>query len=100
MTREELMIRLRDAEAWIPGKRTCIDFGDSGTIHLDGETGEVGEQCRDPHTTIRIGWDNWQKIVAGTLDPMTAYMTGKLAIEGEMGTAMQLAARLAAHRKG
>ena len=54
----------------------------------------------DADTTIRIGWDNWQKIAAGTLDPMTAFMTGKLRIEGEMATAMQLASRLAAHRKG
>ena len=100
MTKEELIDRLRSEEAWIAGKRTCIDFGESGQIVLDGVAETVtGEDCDSPDTRIRVGWNDWQGIARGEVDPVSAYMTGRLRIEGEMGTAMQLAARLSAHRK-
>ena len=41
-------------------------------------------------TTIKISWDDWQAMADGQLDGMTAFMTGKLKVEGDMSNAMQL----------
>ena len=46
-------------------------------------------------TTIRVGWDDWQQLAAGQLDGMTAFMMGKLKVEGDMSNAMQLQGVLA-----
>ena len=46
-------------------------------------------------TTIKVSWEDWQSMAAGQLDGMTAFMTGKLRIEGDMSNAMQLQGVLA-----
>jgi len=75
----------------VPGKRVKIDFGgDQGAIMLDGAAGQVSEDGGEAETTIRIGWDDWQQLAVGQLDGMTAFMMGKLKVEGDMGNAMQL----------
>ena len=90
MTKQELIAKMQDGQAWIPGKRVKIDFGDQGAVMLDGAASEVSEDDGDADTTIRVGWDDWQQLAAGQLDGMTAFMMGKLKVEGEMSNAMQL----------
>ena len=37
MTKQELVERMQQSQAWVPGKRVKIDFGGSeGAIMLDG----------------------------------------------------------------
>jgi putative sterol carrier protein len=99
MTKQELVDRMQQGQAWVPGKRVKIDFGgDHGAILLDGAAGEVSDIPSDvdmADTTIRVGWDDWQQMAAGQLDGMTAFMMGKLKVEGDMGNAMQLQGVLA-----
>ena len=90
MTKSELAAKMQEAGAWLPGKSVKLDFGGDGTIMLDGKTDTVSEDCGDADTTIKIAWDDWQAMAAGTLDGMTAFMTGKLKVEGDMSNAMQL----------
>ena len=90
MTKQELIAKMQDGQAWIPGKRVKIDFGDQGAVMLDGAASEVSEDDGDADTTIRVGWDDWQQLAAGQLDGMTAFMMGKLKVEGDMSNAMQL----------
>jgi putative sterol carrier protein len=91
MTKQELVQRMQDGQAWIPGRRVKIDFGaDQGTIMLDGAAEQVTEEDGNAETTIKIGWDDWQQLAAGQLDGMTAFMMGKLKVEGDMSNAMQL----------
>jgi putative sterol carrier protein len=42
-----------------------------------------------------VGWDDWQQLAAGQLDGMTAFMMGKLKVDGDMSNAMQLQGMLA-----
>ena len=90
MTKTELAAKMQENGAWLPGKTVKLDFGDDGTIMLDGKTETVDESAGEADTTIKIAWDDWQAMAAGTLDGMTAFMTGKLKVEGDMSNAMQL----------
>ena len=95
MTKQELVPRMQEGQAWVPGKRVKLDFGDEGVILLDGAASQVSEEDGAADTTIKVGWDDWQSMAAGQLDGMTAFMTGKLRIEGDMSNAMQLQGVLA-----
>jgi putative sterol carrier protein len=95
MTKQELAAKMQEAGAWLPGKRVKLDFGDDGTIMLDGAASQVSEEDGAADTTIKVGWDDWQAMAAGQLDGMTAFMTGKLKVEGDMSNAMQLQGVLA-----
>ena len=99
MTKQELAAKMQDAGAWVPGKTVKLDFGDQGAIMLDGNAQQVTDLGPgDPgaaDTTIKVNWDDWQKMADGELDGMTAFMTGKLKIEGDMSNAMQLQGVLA-----
>jgi len=95
MTKSELAAKMQENQAWLPGKRVKLDFGSEGTIMLDGAAEQVSEDGGDADTTIKVSWDDWQAMAAGQLDGMTAFMTGKLKVEGDMSNAMQLQGVLA-----
>jgi putative sterol carrier protein len=95
MTKQELVQRMQEGGAWIPGKRVKLDFGAEGAVMLDGAASQVSEEDGAADTTIKVSWDDWQAMAAGQLDGMTAFMTGKLKVDGDMGNAMQLQGVLA-----
>lgn len=69
-----------------------FDFGDDGVIFFDGEStpNSVTNEDRDADCTITMSFENFQKLVDGELNPTTAFMMGKLKIDGSMGVAMKL----------
>jgi len=95
MTKSEMATRLNDAQAFLPGKRVKLDFGADGTVMLDGVAQNVTEEDGPADTTIKVAWADWEAMAAGQLDGMTAFMQGKLKVEGDMGNAMQLQGVLA-----
>jgi len=96
MTKQELVTKMQDAGAFVPGKKVRLDFGDEGAILLDGQANQVTEDAESPaDTTIKVNWNDWQSMASGQLDGMTAFMTGKLKVEGDMSNAMQLQGVLA-----
>ncbi len=95
MTKQELVAKMQEGGAWISGKRVKLDFGDQGAVMLDGAASQVSEDDGAADTTIKVSWDDWQQMAAGQLDGMTAFMTGKLKVEGDMSNAMQLQGVLA-----
>ena len=95
MTKDELVGKMQEAKAWIPGKTVKLDFGDEGIVLLDGVGETVGESDGAADTTIKVAWSDWQDMSDGKLDGMTAFMQGKLKVEGDMSNAMQLQGVLA-----
>jgi putative sterol carrier protein len=95
MTKQDLVQKMQENDAWVPGKRVKIDFGDQGAVMLDGAANQVSEDGGDADTTIKVSWDDWQQLAAGQMDGMTAFMMGKLKVEGDMSNAMQLQGVLA-----
>ena len=62
---------------------------------LDGVANAVTEEDGPADTTIKVAWEDWQAMADGKLDGMTAFMQGKLSVEGDMSNAMQLQGVLA-----
>jgi putative sterol carrier protein len=50
----------------------------------------VTEGAGDADVTIATSQETFEKVIAGELNPTSAYMTGKLKIKGDMGAAMKL----------
>jgi putative sterol carrier protein len=95
MTKSEMAAALNEKQAWLPGKRVKLDFGSEGAVMLDGATSRVTEEDGPADTTIKVSWQDWQDMSDGKLDGMTAFMQGKLRVEGDMSNAMQLQGVLA-----
>lgn len=95
MEKSEMAAKLNEKDAYLPGKRVKLDFGDKGAVMLDGVAKQVTEEDGPADTTIKVSWDDWQSMANGQLDGMTAFMQGKLKVEGDMSNAMQLQGVLA-----
>jgi putative sterol carrier protein len=90
MTKSEMAAALNEKGAWLPGKKVKLDFGEEGVVMLDGTANAVTEEDGAADTTIKVAWSDWQDMADGKLDGMTAFMQGKLKVEGDMSNAMQL----------
>ncbi|MDW8339369.1 MAG: SCP2 sterol-binding domain-containing protein, partial [Thermoleophilia bacterium] len=67
-----------------------IEGGGTWTVGLADGLIAVTEGAGDADCTFSASEESFEKIVAGELNPTTAYMTGKLKIKGDMGAAMKL----------
>jgi putative sterol carrier protein len=65
---------------------------DEGVIYLDGsgDANAVSNEDKPADCTVRIAKDDLDAMLSGDLNPMNAFMSGKLKIEGDMGVAMKL----------
>ena len=64
-----------------------------GSMVVDSEGAREGEA--DADVTFNADADTYREIFEGSLDPTSAFMSGRLTIDGDMGMAMKLAASLA-----
>jgi putative sterol carrier protein len=69
-----------------------FDVEGAGQWKVDVRDGAVSvtEGGGDADATISASEENFRKMVAGEMNPTTAYMTGKLKIKGDMGAALKL----------
>ncbi len=64
-----------------------------GAILIDGEGVRAGNEEAD--VTMTASADTFEQILSGDLDPTSAFMSGKLSVDGDMGLAMKLGSALA-----
>ncbi|PWE33734.1 sterol carrier family protein [Maritimibacter sp. 55A14] len=63
-----------------------------GSVMVDGAGVRAGDEPAD--CTLKADADTFQAMLSGDLNPTTAFMSGKLSVDGDMGTAMKLGSAL------
>ena len=65
---------------------------DEGVVHIDmsGEEASVTNEDKEADCTITTKVETLEAMRKGELNPMTAVMSGKVKIKGDMGLAMKL----------
>ena len=65
--------------------------GGSWVIRIENGTCTVEEgTAENSHLTLRMDAEDYVDLITGKLDPMTAFMTGKLQLEGDFTLATRL----------
>jgi alkylation response protein AidB-like acyl-CoA dehydrogenase len=84
-------ITARAAKAKVLGSTLKFDFGGQQLV-LDGsgDSNVVHTQDSKADCTVDITLEDFNALIRGELNPMTAMMSGKLKINGDMGVAMKL----------
>lgn len=65
---------------------------DEGAIMLDGEGVRAGDEPAD--CTLSADAETFEAILSGELDPTSAFMSGRLKVDGDMGLALRLGSAL------
>ncbi|MEZ4379760.1 MAG: SCP2 sterol-binding domain-containing protein [Nannocystaceae bacterium] len=67
-------------------------FNDGGVLFIDGQSrpNRVSNDDEEAHCTVKLSSEDFGSLLRRELDPMAAFMGGKLKIEGDMGVAMKL----------
>jgi len=67
-----------------------FDFGSIGKLFIDGAAGKVTNEDGAAEATVKVDFEDFKNLAQGKLDPMMAYMSGKLKVDGDMTVAMKL----------
>lgn len=73
--------------------KSTINFEfEEGVIHLDDtvDPTQISNESRSADCTIKISLQNFADLLSGDMNPMMAFMTGKMKVEGDKGIAMKL----------
>jgi putative sterol carrier protein len=75
------------------GKTVKLDFGPDGKIYIDGAStpNTVSNDDKPADAVVSISWADFEQLIDGKLDPMMAFMQGKLKIQGDMMLVQKLA---------
>ncbi len=71
-------------------KKVKFDFGDVGKLLIDGVGNKASNDDGPADATVTVSFEDFGKLVQGQLDPMSAFMTQKIKIAGDMGVVMKL----------
>ncbi|MEJ2604501.1 MAG: SCP2 sterol-binding domain-containing protein [Gammaproteobacteria bacterium] len=90
----QLTEKLRNAFAYKTplGFPIKFDLGDEGVIHVEGSANpmEVTNEDKPAETTFGVSPEDLSAMIDGDLPPMSAFMSGKLRVDGDMTKAMQV----------
>ncbi len=76
-------------------------FDGSAKFVIEGEGGIIVDSAgvraseEEADVTLTADADTFQAMMSGELNPTAAFMSGRLSVDGDMGTAMRLGAALA-----
>jgi putative sterol carrier protein len=91
MTLQEITAKMKSGAGSKSAFGNTVKFSTpDGAIYIDGKQSppSVSNDDNAADCTIKMSLEDLVDMVGGKLDGMTAFMTGKLKIEGDMGVAM------------
>ncbi len=90
MENSEIVAKMSEALSKAGGldKSVKFDFGEDGQIFATGTTAELAD--KDADCTISVDKADFIALASGSMDPMMAFMSGKLKVAGDMSVAMGL----------
>lgn len=65
-----------------------------GAVMVDGSGVRAADDSDEADVTMTADPDTFQEILSGDLNPTSAFMSGKLKLDGDMGMAMKLGSAL------
>ena len=92
---------VNEAVTVLNGKLAGADFDGTAKFDIEGEgcvmMDSTGARAADEAADVTLSADveTFQAILSGETNPTSAFMTGKLKLDGDMGMAMKLASVLA-----
>ena len=93
MTLQEITAKMKEGAAKKSPFGNTVKFAtDQGVVFIDGNANPpvVSNDDSAADCTLKMAFSDFDDMINGKLDGMTAFMTGKLKIEGDMGVAMKL----------
>jgi len=93
MTLQEITAKMKEGAAKKSSFGNTVKFStDQGVVLIDGNASPpvVSNDDGAADCTLKMAFSDFDDMINGKLDGMTAFMTGKLKIEGDMGVAMKL----------
>ncbi|MDP6621433.1 MAG: SCP2 sterol-binding domain-containing protein [Alphaproteobacteria bacterium] len=94
MSLEEVTTGMRERVGENAGLDATVkfDFGDDGLVFLDGKSvpNSVSNEDAEADCTLSISIADFKSMASGELDPTTAFMMGKLKVDGDMTVAFKL----------
>ena len=69
-----------------------FDLGSAGTLFIDGSGSGNAVSTNDgpANCTISMSAEDFSDLIGGRLQPTSAFMQGKMKVDGDMGIAMKL----------
>jgi acyl-CoA dehydrogenase len=85
-------IQARADKASPIGSTIKFDFGDNQIIYLDGtsDVNTVSQEDKWSDCLVNMKAEDMEALLGGKLNPMMAFMSGKIKVKGDMGVAMKL----------
>lgn len=73
------------------GSSLKFEFGDQRLV-IDGTQGDniLKTEDMDADCTVKVSLDDFKSLMKGDLNPMSAFMSGAIKIDGDMSVAMKL----------
>lgn len=96
-TIESLLIKINESPSGISGLNIVYQFNLSGDeegiyqLKFSDDKGEMLEgEVEKAKCTLKLSDKNFLKLIDGSLNPTTAFMMGKVKIDGDLTLAMKL----------
>ncbi|MBI3197918.1 MAG: SCP2 sterol-binding domain-containing protein [Rhodospirillales bacterium] len=93
MTLQEITAKMSEGASKKTAFGNTVKFStDQGVVYIDGmqTPPTITNDDKAADCTLKMDFSDFADLIGGKLDGMTAFMTGKLKIEGDMGVAMKL----------